>query len=94
MQEIERRPPLKGSEWIVSEFSTRRNQLPLDEITLIGIAGRPGELTAIIRVATGGIISAQAGQSTDAGDLVAVLEDNVLLSRQDGFLSLYLSGIS
>lgn len=82
-------PHLRGPAWIVAEFSTDHKVLPMNSVALVGLAGQPEDLTAIIRLPSGDIVSARAGDKIDAGEVLAVLEDNVLIKSSQGFVSLY-----
>ncbi len=83
------KPELRGPAWVVAEFSTDRNILPLEEVSLIGLVGFPGDMKALVRMPSGGILTIHEGDDTEAGEVLAILEDTVLLKNATGFVSLY-----
>lgn len=83
-------PAGAGVSDIVTENATRRAVLDLQQVTLLGIAGRPGDRVAILRSSSGRIENAHSGDLTAAGVVMEIEDNRVVLWRAGSELVLRL----
>jgi type IV pilus biogenesis protein PilP len=66
------------------QTATETGQLPLNGLVLIGIAGKPDSLIALLRARDGKILSVRTGDATPGGRVAAIGPNEVHLTRNGG----------
>lgn len=68
----------------VAENATELSLLPLDEVTLIGVAGPEAAMRAMIRMPDGAIVSGGLGERIGVGRLIEIGPAGVVVELADG----------
>ncbi len=66
------------------ETATLPDELPMKELVLIGIFGKPDSLSALLRAGDGKVLAVSPGQDTPGGRVAAIGPDEVVLARASG----------
>ena len=70
---------------IVAENATDAGAIPLDEVTLLGVAGPDDAMRAMIRMADGAIVTGALGEQIALGRLIEVSQAGAVIRLPDGF---------
>ncbi len=68
-------------EELVGELATLKDWLDLDVDNIIGIFGKPDEMRAMLRRASGEILTIKAGDEALGGSVQAIGEDRVVIVK-------------
>ncbi|MGR3365250.1 MAG: hypothetical protein ACU0CY_13845 [Maritimibacter harenae] len=73
-----------GTAPLVAQHATKAGELRLDQIQLIGIAGKPGEMTALFRMTKGDIMRVSEGDESPIGSIHEISDAGVVVTRSNG----------
>jgi type IV pilus biogenesis protein PilP len=66
------------------DTATLPEQLQMKELVLLGIFGKPDNLSALLRARDGKVLSVKQGENTPGGRVVAIGASEVHLARASG----------
>ncbi|MBV7379235.1 pilus assembly protein PilP [Maritimibacter dapengensis] len=69
---------------VVAKNATKHGELPLDQLALIGITGKPGTMTALFRTENGEVQTVKEGNETRIGQVFEISEAGVVVTRSNG----------
>ncbi len=69
---------------VVAQNATKPGVLPLDQMALIGIMGKPADMTALFRTDRGDIHSVKEGHQTGMGQVFEITQAGVVVTRANG----------
>lgn len=76
----------------VAALATRDDALDLKRLTVLGVAGPPGAMRAIVREPSGKVRSVTAGDRLRPGTILSVAPRGLMIATKDGPALLPLAG--
>ncbi|MAM61162.1 hypothetical protein [Maritimibacter sp. UBA3975] len=73
-----------GNSNFVALNATKTDEIRLDQVQLIGIAGKPDDMSALFRMARGDIMRVKVGERSQIGLIYEISEAGVVVTRADG----------
>lgn len=77
-------PAGDGTNRFVAQTATKPGEIRLDQVQLVGIAGKPDDMAALFRMARGDILRVKVGDQTPIGRIFEVSEAGVVVTRAKG----------
>jgi Tfp pilus assembly protein PilP len=77
-------PVGNGTSPIVSQNATKRDEIRLDQVQLVGIMGKPDDMTALFRMTRGNILRVKAGDQSQIGRIYEISGAGVVVTRSNG----------
>ena len=74
----------------MARAATQEDVLPLREINLIGVYGRPNARRALVRLSNGRYVRVEVGSTLDGGQVTAIGEDALNYVKRGRTLALQL----
>lgn len=68
----------------VAQEATKFDELPLDQLKLIGIMGKDGDMSALFRTARGDIHRLKEGDMSEIGRVTQIDQAGVVVTRRNG----------
>jgi sRNA-binding protein len=84
MAEPNATPTGAGTSNFVARNATKTDEIRLDQVQLIGIAGKPDDMSALFRMARGEIMRVRVGERSQIGLIYEISEAGVVVTRSNG----------
>lgn len=84
MTETTASAPADGTSPFVAAQATKPDAIALAEMALVGIAGKPGDMRALFRLARGDIHVVREGDPTRLGQVFEISDAGVVVTKPNG----------